>query len=147
MCPIRVKADPRAAALRCLKALRQLSDRELNLLARSLDEVDLPAGALLTREGRIGDDCYLIIEGEAEVTIGGSSVARVGPGEFVGEMALLSGGLRSATVRAMTPMHLFTMHKSVFAALLENAPVTRTLLTQMSDRLRQADAAASPRTW
>lgn len=138
---IKVKADSRAILLRRLPGLRQLGDRELNRLARSCDEIHLPAGAVLTREGRVGDDCFLIIDGEVDVTIGGRSVARVGPGEFVGEMALVSGGFRSATVRAATPMHLFTMHKSVFAALLEHSSVTRTLLTQMTDRLRGAEAA------
>ena len=143
MSPIRVKPDPRVALLRRLKPLHQLNDRELKLLARSFDEVQLPMGAVLTREGRIGNDCFLIADGEAEVTIGGVVVARVGPGEFVGEMALVSDGFRSATVRATTPMHLFTMHKSVFATLLDHAPMTRALLGQMTDRLRRADLHAT----
>lgn len=141
MSRLRVKTDPRTAVLGRLPSLRRLSERDMNLLARTFDEVNVPAGAVLTREGRVAEDCYLIIEGKAEVIIGGQAVASVGPGEFVGEMALLSDGYRSATVRALTPMHLFTVHKSVFAALLDRAPVARTVLTQMTDRLRRADAA------
>lgn len=146
MLSIKSKADPRAAILRRLPQFHQLSDRELDRLARILDEVSLPAGAILTREGLIGDECYLIVDGAADVSIRGSRVARVGPGEFVGEMALVSGGFRSATVRAATPMHVFTMHKRVFAAMLDSSSVTRAVLAQMTDRLRAIECSPATRS-
>ena len=141
MRPIRRRHDPRVRQLRALRPLKSLSDRELNLLAASLDEIDLPAGAVITREGRVAQECYLIVEGDAEVSIDGEVIARVGPGEFVGEMALVSGAPRSATVRAVTPMHLFTAHDKVFRGLLEHAAVARTLLAHTTDRLRRVEGA------
>jgi CRP-like cAMP-binding protein len=137
----RPKADPRTALLRELRPLRQLGDRDLNVFAATFDEADVPAGAVLTRQGRCGDHCYLIVDGHADVSIDGEVVASVGPGEFVGEMALITGAPRSATVTAVTPMHLFTVHKSAFAALLDHAPVARTLLSHIADRLRRAEGA------
>ena len=113
----------------------------MNRLAATFDEVDLAAGAVLTREGRVGEDCYLILDGQAEVTIGGEVVAQVGPGEFVGEIALLSGAPRSATVRALTPMYVFTVHKGAFGMLLDHPAVARTLLAYMTERLRRAEGA------
>jgi CRP-like cAMP-binding protein len=141
MIRIRTRVDPLVELLRQLPPLRHLSDRDLDMLARTLDETQLPARAVLTREGRIAEDWHLIIDGEAEVTIAGQIIARVGPGEFVGEMALASEAPRSATVRAITPMHLLTAHKSVLGGLLERPAVTRTLLARMTDRLRAAEGA------
>jgi cAMP-dependent protein kinase regulator len=141
MRPIHRRRDPRVAKLRVLKPLKGLTERELDLVAATFDEVDLPAGAVLTREGRTAVECYLIGDGEAEVSIDGKVVARVGPGEFVGEMALVSDAPRSATVTALTPMHLFTIHRRAFRALLDHAHLTRTLLAYMTERLRRAEGA------
>ena len=58
---------------------------------------------MLCREGGTGRDCYVVIEGEAAVTIDGDDIDVVGPGGFFGEMALLDGGPRVATVTATTP--------------------------------------------
>jgi len=137
----RSKLNPQVDALRRLPRLRGLGDRDLGRLAEALDEAELQPGAVLTREGRVAQDWYLIVDGDADVTIRGEVVARLGPGEFVGEMALVSGGPRSATVRAATPMRVLTGHKSVFTDLLDHAPVARTMLAHMTDRLRRAEGA------
>jgi len=138
---LRKKIGPRAELLKQLPPLHHLPDGDLETLTRALDEVELPAGAVLTREGRVAEDWYLIVDGEAEVAITGQVVARVGPGEFVGEMTLVSGGPRSATVRAVSPMCVLTGHKSVLGGLLERPALTRTLLARMTDRLRRAEGA------
>lgn len=68
------KADPRAELLKRLAPLRHLSDRDLGVLARALDDIELPAGTILMREGRIAEDWYVILDGEAEVRTGHKSV-------------------------------------------------------------------------
>jgi CRP-like cAMP-binding protein len=137
----RNKLDSRVESLRRLPRLRGLSEADLGRIAATLDQAELRPGAVLTREGRVAQDWYLIVDGEADVTIRGEFVGRLGPGEFVGEMALVSGGPRSATVRAVTSMRVLTGHKSVFTDLLGHAAVARIMLTRMTDRLRRAEGA------
>ena len=66
MIRIRTNTDPRVELLRQLAPLRQLSDRDLDALARTLDDIELPAGAVLTREGRVAEDWYVILDALAE---------------------------------------------------------------------------------
>jgi CRP/FNR family transcriptional regulator, cyclic AMP receptor protein len=94
-----------------------MSKSELATVAQQTDEVDVPAGKVLTREGDFGEEFFLIDAGTAQVTRGGESVAELGPGDFFGEMALLGEDRRNATVTATTPMSLIVMTRPSFRAL------------------------------
>lgn len=119
------------------------TNRELSHIAQACDEVTVKAGTVLVEEGTVGHEFYLIIDGQAAVERGGQQVATLGPGQYFGELALLDGAPRNATVRAASDMTLILLGQREFAALLDSWPtVAHKLLTQMAKRLRQADAQA-----
>lgn len=112
------------------------------LLADVIAPTHVDRGDIVTREGDPGDTAYIIVSGEAEVTIEGRTVATVGPGEIVGEMALLDGSPRVATVAASTPMRLIAIPQDLFGALLEERSVAARLLATVVGRLRAVESAA-----
>jgi len=118
-----------------------LTARELAELAQAGDELEAEAGRELVTEGRVGRECFLILEGEAVVRRGDQDVARLGPGGYFGELALLHRGPRSATVVADTDMRLFVLGQREFGGLVDSMPgLTSKLLTGLAQRLRDADA-------
>ena len=121
--------------LRAVPSLERLSERDLERIAAVLAERTVAAGSILVEEGAAGQDSFLIVEGDACVTTGGVTVARVGPGEFVGELALLTDRPRCATVRAETPMRLLVLDRATLASLID--PVTEALLGTLARRLRR----------
>ena len=131
-----------------LKLLRQvnlfagLNDEELATVDRLVDDVCVPAGHVLTTEGQIGRQAFVIVSGEASVTIGGRPIGTVGPGEVVGEVALTDGSPRTATVTAVTPLDLLVLSSSAFKALLSETAVARRVLSDVIRRLRAADSLA-----
>jgi CRP/FNR family transcriptional regulator, cyclic AMP receptor protein len=118
---------------------------DIKILARHIVEVEVPEGATIVKEGERGDAFYVVIEGEARVASGGSKkgsreVARLGPGGWFGELAVLDPAPRNATVTASTPMVLGVLGSRVFRAVLRDVPsLTEKLLAGMARRLRDAD--------
>jgi CRP-like cAMP-binding protein len=124
---------------------RACTDKELAHIASLTTEVDVPADDVLCREGESGSEFFVIIDGEASVTIDGELRAKIGPGSFFGEMALLDGGPRIATVTATTPARLLVLSRQEFFSLLDGAPrVARQLLTAIGARLRTAEESLHP---
>lgn len=120
-----------------------LSKKELQHLGRTSDEVGVAAGKVLCQEGKAGHEFFLILEGEAHVKKGKKTVAKLGPGQYFGEMSLLDSGPRSATVEAGSDMEVLVIGQREFAGMLEQLPgVGRKLLSAMAARLRDADAKA-----
>ena len=78
------------------------TDRQLKQVRGLLDEVNVPAGKVLVKEGGTGYECFIIVSGHAEVSIGDEVISRFGEGEYFGELALLDKRPRSATVTATT---------------------------------------------
>jgi len=99
-----------------------LKKGDLELIAQQTDELDVPAGKVLAREGEIGQEFFVIETGTAEVTRAGETVGTLGPGDFFGEMALLEEERRTATVTALSPMTLIVMTRSSFRALDASMP-------------------------
>jgi CRP/FNR family transcriptional regulator, cyclic AMP receptor protein len=120
------------------------SQRELKLVASLTVPSEIMRGKTLTFEGRSAGIAFIVVAGRAEVLIHGQRVASVGPGETVGELSLIDGGSRSATVRALTDMEVLTLDGRSFRKLLTRAPsVERKLLQGMASRLRDVDARAA----
>lgn len=90
------------------------SNRELRAIAGVVKEVDHPKGTVIAREGDPGVGLFVIVDGDAEVTIGGKRMARLSRGDFFGEIALLDGGPRSATVTAKSDLRLLGLTEWVF---------------------------------
>ena len=105
--------------------------------------VEVPERTVLTRQGEPGDEFFIIIDGTALVTLSMQKGHRLRPGEFFGEMSLLDGGPRSATVVADTPIRLLVISRRHFSGLLKDVPgLTPTLLVTLSKRVRQAEERA-----
>jgi MFS family permease len=102
--------------LRTLPMLAALPPPALERLAQSLEPVESEAGAVLMRQGELGDRFYVIADGEVEVETDGRVVARRGRGEGIGEIALLRNVPRTATVRAVTPLRAYALAKEPFVA-------------------------------
>ena len=88
------------ARLRSVPLFESLSSRERREVARHADEIDLPGGAELVRQGEFAYEFFVIEEGAAEVSRDGERVAELGAGDFLGEMGIVSGDVRNATVVA-----------------------------------------------
>ncbi len=120
---IRASAEERAR-LAELPFFRGLEPQELERILPHLAAVRVPAGEAVFREGDEADRYYVIREGEAEVSAGGRAVARIGPGAGFGEVALLFGGRRTATVTAVTDLTLAALGRQAFAWLVHESGET-----------------------
>jgi CRP/FNR family cyclic AMP-dependent transcriptional regulator len=120
------------------------SKKDLQTIARQVREISHDAGYVIATEGDPGAGLFVIADGEADVTIGGKKVNHLKTGEFFGEMALLDGGPRTATVTSTTPITLYALTEWVFRGLLAEHPsiAMRTLET-MATRLRGATKVAT----
>jgi CRP-like cAMP-binding protein len=99
-----------------------LSKKELKAVARLFTPLKVAQGAVLTREGDVGREAMLIGSGTASVERDGNKVATLGPGEFFGELALLTGARRMAMVTAETDMVIAALSRQEFASLLDASP-------------------------
>jgi CRP/FNR family transcriptional regulator, cyclic AMP receptor protein len=114
--------------------------RELSRIASLTDQIEVPEGRVLTRQGEPGWDCFVIVDGHAKAAMRGRRAVKLGPGSFFGEMSLLDRGPRSATVTAETDMHLLVLGSRDFSALLVEVPtVARRMLQVLAERLREAE--------
>lgn len=133
--------DKKIAHLRQLPIFQGCGRRELTAVARIADLVETPAGKVLARAGATGREFYLILEGTARVEISPRKRVRLGRGDFFGEMSLLDGEPRSATVIAETPLRLLVIGRREFWPLLLEVPqLTRRIMVTLSQRLRRAQA-------
>jgi CRP/FNR family cyclic AMP-dependent transcriptional regulator len=137
---MRRNQNAKAQQLGQVHPFRRCSPKELAHLARIADDAILEDGQVLCHQGDVGIACYVIIEGEVDVVVGHRVIATVGAGQTVGEMALLDGRPRSATVIARSQLHLLVIDADRFANLLAESPaVTRGLLQELSGRVRELD--------
>ncbi|HEY5111620.1 MAG TPA: cyclic nucleotide-binding domain-containing protein [Acidimicrobiales bacterium] len=119
-----------------------LSRKELESVAALGVTQEIPANQVLTKEGAIGQEAFLIVSGRAHCSLGDQvEVANLGPGDLFGEMSLLDGARRSATVIADTDMTVTVFDRREFVRLVETSPtVAMKLLATMAARLRSVDS-------
>lgn len=101
------------------------SKGELEQIAHIADEIDLPEGKELTREGERGREFLVLLEGDADVTQDGQSINRLGSGDFFGEIALVEDRPRTATVTASSPVRALVITDRAFRQLLDEQPEIR----------------------
>lgn len=120
------------------------SPKELELLARTLEKVSVPAGATIVAEGDRGEEGFIIETGEVVVSRGGEVVSRLTAGDYFGELAVIDRGRRNATVRSATPATLLVISHRALWALVDQVPaLTHALLRGMAQRLSRADVAVA----
>jgi CRP/FNR family cyclic AMP-dependent transcriptional regulator len=136
-------ADPKLEHLAQVQMFSSLNKKELRLISKAADIVDLKAGTEIVTEGTIGHEFYLVLSGQATVRRNGRKVASLGPGNYFGELSLLDRGPRSATVVADTDMEVVVISQREFMSVLDQVPpVSTKLLASMAARLREADTRA-----
>ena len=122
------------------------SKRDLQIIARHMQVLAVPAGTVLMREGDHGDAFYVVLDGSAVVEASGRRVNRLGPGDHMGELALLDPAPRNATVTAGSDMTVGVVDARTFAAIVRDVPaLTGKLLAALARRLRARDAEAAGR--
>ena len=135
--------DTKVEALKRAPLFEGLSKKELTQLARVSEDLEIPEGKTLTKEGELGHEFFVIVEGETEVKRKGRSLGSRGDGDFIGEIALLEEVTRTATVTAKTPLRVFVLTSKDFHHLLEQNPnVERKVLRTLAKRV--ADLSKDP---
>jgi CRP/FNR family transcriptional regulator, cyclic AMP receptor protein len=130
--------DTKVDALRRVTLFEGLSRRQLVQLARVSEDLEVPAGEVLCKEGDVGREFFVIIDGEVEVTKNGKRLPVRGSSEFFGEIALLEQVPRTATVTARTPLRFFVLTRRDFQQLLRDNPgVELKILRAVARRLIQ----------
>jgi CRP/FNR family cyclic AMP-dependent transcriptional regulator len=138
-----VKQGDKIERLKEVRIFEECSQRQLRSIARIARVVDAPAGTMLTRADEPGDEFFLILDGTASVDVATETRGPLRPGAFFGEMSLLDGGPRSATIVAETPVRLLVISRRNFSVLLKEVPgLTQSLLVTLSRRVRQAEERA-----
>lgn len=108
--------------LRRVPLFADLDRLELDALGRHVTELSVAAGHLLVRQGTVGHEMFVVVEGTVEVTRDGIHIADIGPGGFAGEMALLTHAPRNSTIIAKTGVTLLHIDGRSFQTLLEDVP-------------------------
>jgi CRP/FNR family transcriptional regulator, cyclic AMP receptor protein len=115
------------------------STAQLREIARVADELTVGPTTVLTRQGDIGVELFVIISGEATVTRDGQTIATIGAGDFVGELAVITRQPRTATVTAATELDLLVMTSRGLDQLLDDIPgLAKHLLYDVAERLTSA---------
>jgi CRP-like cAMP-binding protein len=127
-----------------------LDDAELDMLAAHAHFVTFPKGATPIEEDGPGHAMFVIASGEASVTVSGEEtpVANLGAGDIFGEMSLLTGARRSATVTAATPLEAVEISKQALARVLDLSPdLVDRFVAMIARRQRQLDHLAGGNAW
>ncbi|MGI9111533.1 MAG: cyclic nucleotide-binding domain-containing protein [Gaiellaceae bacterium] len=134
-------ATPSPQQLAQVPLFAGLTERNLKVLANSLKERSFGEGDTIAAEGKSGVGFFVIVEGEAAVSVDGKDRGTLRAGDHFGELALIDEGARTATVTAKTPLRCYAMTSWEFRPLVqENTTVAWHLLENLTKRLRAADA-------
>jgi CRP/FNR family cyclic AMP-dependent transcriptional regulator len=137
------RQDTKIEALKRAPLFEGLSRKELVQLARVSEDIEIPAGTVLCKEGDIGHEFFVIVDGKVEVKRKRKNLGTRGAGDFIGEIALLEQVPRTATVTAKTPVRAFVLTSKDFRHLLDEQPaVERKVLRALAKRV--VDLAKDP---
>jgi CRP-like cAMP-binding protein len=129
--------DSKAESLGRAPLFQRLSRHELVELAKVTEDMDAEDGKVLAREGEIGREFFVLVDGEVSVTRDGEEIRRLSAGEFFGEIALISeSARRTATVTAVTPVRFFVLTRQSFRSLIARDPeIERKVLEALEERV------------
>jgi CRP/FNR family transcriptional regulator, cyclic AMP receptor protein len=131
-----LRRDAKVELLKRTPLFSGCTKSELRELAKTADELDLREGTVLIREGRPGREFFVLIEGTAEVTKNGEKIADLGPGDWLGEIALITDSPRTATVTATSPLDVLVITDRRFRSVVETMPsIALKMLASVGERL------------
>lgn len=137
--------DAKTEALGKVPLFAHCTSRDLEFIASRADEVAIPAGRKLVRQGHSGDTFYVLLEGEADVEVDEQPRPGLKPGDFFGEISMLDRGPATATVVTRTPARLMVMSHSQFRDAIKGSDdLLGQVMAAMGERLR-ADSLARHR--
>ena len=133
--------DSKLEMLRNVSLFSTMSPKELAAVEQLADTVDLPAGHVLVRQGSSGAEAFVIASGGVRVERDGRELGILGPGDVVGEMALLSEAPRNATATTTEPTTLFVLaHREFHSLMDQSADVRRCVMEAVAERIRNLEA-------
>jgi cAMP-dependent protein kinase regulator len=129
--------DTKVDALAKAPLFAALSRQELGDLAKATEDLEVDEGKVLTREGDLGREFFVIVDGDVSVTQDGKEIRRLGAGDFFGEIALIyDNARRTATVTADSPLRFFALTRQSFRSLLEHQPeIEEKVMAALEERL------------
>jgi CRP-like cAMP-binding protein len=129
--------DTKVDALAKAPLFAALSRQELGELAKATEDLEVDEGKVLTREGDLGREFFVIVDGDVSVTQDGNEIRRLGAGDFLGEIALIyDNARRTATVTAASPLRFFVLTRQSFRSLLEHQPgIEEKVMAALEERL------------
>lgn len=131
-----LRADAKVKLIAGVPLFAGLSKRELAQVASISDEIDFRSGKVLIREGERGREFFVLLEGEVAITRRGEQIDTAGPGDFFGEIALVSNIPRVATVTTTSPARALVIVDRDFRALLaRSSPIAIKVLDAVTERL------------
>lgn len=137
-------SDQKLELLKRVPLLDGLGRREIEEIGRLAEEIDLPAGKVLMREGDAGREFFIIVSGAVAIDRGGQRIRVSGPGDFFGELALLAEGPRTATATTSDPSKLLVLGHREFHSLMDDFPSIRLcVLEAVARRLRTLEPEAA----
>jgi CRP-like cAMP-binding protein len=132
--------DEKLELLKRTPLLAGLGRKDIEEVGRLADEVDLKADHVLMREGDLGREFFVIVEGKVRIDKGGRTIRSMGPGEFVGDIALVTERPRTATATTETPCRLLVLGHREFHQLMDQYPSIRlSVLESRAVRLRDLE--------
>lgn len=136
-------ADPKLELLRKVPLFIDCDRRSMDAINQRADEVDLRDGTVLARQGDIGNEFFLVLSGSVRIERDGQVISHLGPGDFLGEIALVYEGRRTATATAEGPVRAAVLTHQAFDALMEEHPaLSRTVMLALAGRVRQLERDA-----
>lgn len=137
----RLRKDEKVNLLGRLMLFETCTQKELGQIASIMSEGERPEGAYLTRQGQDGGIMFILVEGTADVVADGRTIGQLGPGDVVGELSLIDGQVRSASVVATGPVRVLQLVSDDFRQLVDRSPkFVKAVLRGLSMKVRETDA-------
>jgi CRP-like cAMP-binding protein len=139
-----VARDEKLEHLKKVPLFSRMGKRELERLGQLADEVEVGLDDILAEQGHLGQEFFIVLDGRLSVLDGRRVINQLGPGDFFGEIALLDGHQRTASVRADGITRLLVIGHSEFNALIDEFPSVRAaVLAAVAERLRRAESSSA----